>query len=372
MKEMLNTIFKNIKNIPGKKSQRKIVVFSVDDYGSLRVKNRESYQLLKTAGIPMDNGRFSRYDTLADQEDLVLLFEILNSVKDSLNHAACFTAFANVANPDFEKIKESGFNTYHRELFTKTLNRYGDDYKGVFELWKQGIAENIFYPAYHGTEHINVKRFMEALQTGHKSVSLAFVYESVCVPAFPDEKAIQHATTTFYIEKAEENEFLIKDIEIGTQMFEDLFGFRSKSFTPGAGIYSPLLNKTFAENGIKYIHVNRYQAYPLGDGKFSKKFLYNGKSNEFGQKYIVRNCVFEPDGKDNLQAANRCLDDIEAAFRRGAPANISSHRVNFVGRFDTEYRDNSLKQLKFLLNEIVKRWPEVEFMNADEMADAVL
>lgn len=372
MSKLQNLVFSNIKNIPGKKSSRKIVVFSVDDYGSVRVKDSGAYKTLKTAGIPMDKGRFSRYDTMADKNDLRLLFDILNSVKDSQNRSACFTAFANVANPDFEEIKASGLITYYREPFTKTLERYGDNYKNVIDIWKQGIAENIFYPAYHGTEHINVKRFMEALQTGHKSVCIAFENESVCVPAFPDEKAIQQATTTFYIESAEENEPLKKDIVIGTQMFEDIFGFRSKSFTPGAGVYSPLLNKTLTENGIKYIHVNRYQAYPLGDGKFSKKFLYNGKQNEFGQKYIVRNCLFEPDGKDNLSSAYRCLDDIEAAFRWGAPAIISSHRVNFVGHFDTEYRDNSLKQLKILLNEIVKRWPEVEFMNADEMADAVL
>ena len=370
--EMKEAIKRNVKNLTGKKNKRKIVVIYVDDYGSVRVKDNRAYQNLKNAGIPMDETRFTRCDTLADKEDLLKLFDTLTSVKDSKQNFACFTPLAIVANPDFERIEASGWKEYYREPFTRTLDRYGRDYTGVFELWKQGIQENIFYPAYHGTEHINVKRFMEALQNGHKSVHLAFEHQSVALPHFPGESMVKQPTTTFFIEDSEENIQLEKDIKVGTDLFRDLFGFRSKQFTPGAGIYSPVLNKTLAECGIKYIHVNRYQAYPLGNGKFSKKFLYNGKKNEVGQKYIVRNCQFEPDGKGDNEEANRCLLEMEAAFRWGAPALLSSHRANFVGQLDKQYRNNSLGQLRYLLKKIVEKWPEVEFMNGDDMAESIL
>jgi hypothetical protein len=369
---MLSTVFRNVKNLPGKKTKRKIVVFFVDDYGSVRVKNMEAYRHLKEAGIPMDQTRFSRFDTLADKEDLSLLFDTLTSERDTNQNHACFTPFTIVANPDFEKIEASGFKEYYREPFSQTLGKYGEDYRGVFDLWKQGIHENIFYPAYHGTEHINVKRFMEALQNGYKSVTLAFKYQSVAIPPLLGEPPIPHPTATFFIEHPEENKQLENDIKVGTTMFHELFAFRSKQFTPGASIYSPALNKNLAENGIKYIHVNRFQAYTLGNGKHTKQFLYNGKQNAYGQKYIVRNCVFEPDGRSDNEAANRCLMDIEAAFRWGAPALISSHRVNFVGHFDKPHRNNSIDQLRYLLKKIIKRWPEVEFMNGDEMADSIL
>ena len=369
---MKETFIRNLKNIPGKKNNRKIVVIYVDDYGSVRVKDREAYKNLKAAGIPMDETRFSKYDTLADREDFSKLFDTLTSVKDSKQNYACFTPLAIVANPDFEKIEASGWKHYYREPFTRTLERYGNDYNGVFELWQQGIKENIFYPAYHGTEHINVKRFMDALQSGHKSVHLAFKNQSVALPHFPGESVVKQPTTTFFIEDSKENIQLEKDIKVGTELFNELFGFYSKQFTPGASIYSPVLNKTLAECGIKYIHVNRYQAYPLGNGNFSKKFLYNGKRNEVGQKYIVRNCQFEPEGRTDNEVANNCLMNVEAAFRWGAPALISSHRVNFVGQLDKKYRDNSLAQLGYLLKKIVQRWPEVEFMNGDEMAETIL
>lgn len=361
---------RNIKNIPGKKNKRKIVVIYIDDYGSVRVKNNQAYEILKKAGLPMDSNRFFNFDTLADREDLLKLFDVLTSVKDSKGRYACFTPLSIVANPNFEKIEASGFKEYHREPFTQSLEKYGNNYEGVFELWRQGIAENIFYPAYHGTEHINVKRFMEALQSGHKSVHLAFKNGSVALPPFPGEIPVKNPTSTFFIEDPEENLQLKKDIKIGTELFNELFGYYSKQFTPGAGYFSPDLNKTLADCGINYIHVQRYMSYPMGNGKYSKKFLYNGKQNKFGQRYIVRNCTFEPDGEPNNEEANRCLKDIEAAFRWGAPALLSSHRVNFVG--PKKRRDDSLNQLKYLLKKIVEKWPEVEFLNGDQMAESVL
>jgi hypothetical protein len=370
--DIKNIINRNLKNIPGKKTKRKIAVIYVDDYGSIRVKNILAREQLQKMGVPMDSNRFAKYDTLANSTDLNMLFEILTSVKDKNGNYACVTPFANIANPDFEKIRASGFETYFREPFTETLKRYGKEYDGVYELWKQGIRENIFFPAYHGTEHINVSQFMKALKQGHKSVHAAFDMESVCTPSFPDEAPVKNSTTTFYIEKASDNEQLKEDIKVGTKMFEELFGYRSKQFTPGAGIYSPGLHQVLAENGIKYINVGRYTAYPNGDGTFTKKFLFNGKENECGQKYIVRNCVFEPNGSTDINIVSRCLRDVEASFRWGAPAIISSHRVNFVGHFDENWRNNSLAQLKQLLHEIVKRNPDVEFMNGDALCQIVL
>src|SRR5699024_10212062 len=96
------------------------------------------------------------------------------------------------------------------------------------------------------------------------------------------------------------------------------------------------------------------------------------KKNASDQKYIVRNCVFEPDGQTRTAVVEECLKDIESAFRWGAPALLSSHRVNFVGHSDKRYRDTNLGHLKMVLKEIVKKWPEVEFMNGDQMAENVL
>ena len=163
-------------------------------------------------------------------------------------------------------------------------------------------------------------RFMRNLQHGHKTTRLAFDNESVAVPLIPGDEKLSHETTVFYIEKAEENEALKEDIKTGMRMFEELLGYRSRQFTPGAGIYSPTLHKTLKEEGINYINVQRYIPYPLGDGKYVKSFLYNGKTNDVGQRYVVRNCPFETyfdNCNRNNHAVEVCLENIA-----GAPACV--------------------------------------------------
>ena len=364
-------IITNLKNLSGTKTKRKLVVIYVDDYGGIRVRDKQAYNNLMKAGLAVDKTRYG-YDTLCTTEDLQMLFEVLTSVKDKNGHHAVFTPFTNIANPDFEKIKESGFQQYYREPFTKTMERLGNAYNGAYELWMQGIAAGIFRPEYHGTEHISVWRFMKALQEGHKSTMLSFENESVASPFFPDEPKIDNATAVFDICKTSDNDSLKTDIKVGLDMFEELLGYRAVQFTPGAAIYSPLLHDSLLQNGIKSIHVLRYKAYPLGDGKYEKSFLYTGKTNEVGQRYIVRNCVFEPfmdDRTHNLNAVNNCLLNIEAAFRMHAPAMVSTHRVNFAGAIESTHRDESLRMLNELIHEIVKRWPDVEFVSGSHVAE---
>ena len=364
-----NTIALNLKNIVGKKTRRKLVAIYADDFGSTRVKDKKAYDKLLQSGVAVDKTRYG-YDTLCTTQDLQMLFDILTSVKDSQGQYACITPFANIANPDFDKIRQSGFSQYFREPFKTTLNKYGPAYSGAFDLWEQGITEGFFMPEYHGTEHINVRKFMNALQDRHRSTMLAFDNECVCTPSLPDDTSIKNNTAVFDIDKASDNMFLKEDIVIGLNMFEQLLGYRSTQFTPGAGIYSPLLHKDLAENGIRTIHVNRWKAYPLGDGKYVKRFLYNGKKNEAGQSYIVRNCPFETffdNRSQNHNAVATCLKNIEAAFRWHAPALISTHRVNFTGAIEPTHRNETLKQFSILLHEIVRRWPEVEFVSGRKL-----
>lgn len=368
---MISDVKRVFKNLIGTKNNRKLVAFFVDDYGSIRTKNKAAYEQFVKAGIEFSqaNFSFSNYDTLADRDDLLLLFEVLRSAKDKNGSFGCFTPFSIVANPDFEKIRESGFSQYHREPFNKTLQKYGSFYDTVYDLWLEGIKENIFHPVYHGTEHLNVKRFMNALKTGHKSTQLAFDNESICIPVYRDEIPVVNPTANFDLDSLEENEHLKDDIVTGLKMFCELFGYQTKVYTPGAARYHPDLHRVLYENGIHYISANRTQLTPLGNGKYKKKIYYNGQRTKEGQYFIVRNGVFEPHGKTGTREADNCLKDIEAAFRWSAPAVISSHRVNFVGHFDKSWRDNSVKQLKYLLEQITKRWPDAEFVNGDDLGD---
>jgi hypothetical protein len=99
------TIRSNLSNLPGWRTNRKIIVFESDDWGSIRMPSRETYESLRKAGIDIetgDNFRFNKYDSLATPRDLELLFETLSKVKDKTGRTAVFTPVSIVANPDFD------------------------------------------------------------------------------------------------------------------------------------------------------------------------------------------------------------------------------------------------------------------------------
>ena len=55
------------------------------------------------------------------------------------------------------------------------------------------------------------------------------------------------------------------------------------------------------------------------------------------------------------------------AFKFHKPAIISTHRVNYIGVHDGSNRMNGLNNLRRLLANIRKTWPDIEFMTTDQL-----
>jgi hypothetical protein len=61
------------------------------------------------------------------------------------------------------------------------------------------------------------------------------------------------------------------------------------------------------------------------------------------------------------------LESIEIAFQWGKPAIVSSHRINFVGRLDLSQRNKNLDALELLLEKVLKKWPEIQFVDSAQL-----
>lgn len=360
----VSTIIKNLSNIPGWSGKRKIVIFESDDWGSVRMPSAEAYQSLKAAGLNIEEGaggRYNKYDTLASAEDLSMLYEVLTSVKDKNNSGAKITAVSLTSNPDFEKIKASGYKEYFYEPFTTTLEKYNKH--GAFKLWQEGYNAGIFVPEFHGREHLNVAAWLRALQQDDKEALLAF---DQGVWGYKRKHGKIGFQAAFDLEFATDIELQKSIVSDGLDQFEKIHGRRASFFVPPNGPFNNALEPVAASKGIQFMSTSKIQKEVLGEGKTRKNFRYLGKKNKYGQLYITRNAFFEPSGSRKNEI-DTCLAEIELAFKWKKPAIISSHRVNFIGGLDIANRDNSLKQLKQLLDNIVKKWPDVEFMTSTEL-----
>jgi hypothetical protein len=363
MESLIASLKTNLKNIPGWHTKRKIVVFESDDWGGIRMPSKEVYEILKNAGIEVNRSRY-RFDTLASSEDLEQLFSVLEKVKDSRGKPAVITPFTNVANPDFKKIKECGFQEYYYEKFTDTLLNYGRG-EGVFNMWKQGMEASIFVPELHGREHVTVQLWLKKLREGNQHLQLAFDLgvTSVYVPG--GHPAANEFRPEFYFDSESQKAFLKNSILDGILLFNEIFGYIPRAFAPSNGIFHPEFEEDVASAGVKFLNVNIFNSFPTANGKLKTKYYITGRENKFGSTYYTRNCAFEPTD-ESYQGIQHTLDQVRAAFKWGKPAQISTHRVNFVGTIEPENRRRGLKELKMLLEEIVKRWPDVEFMSTGD------
>lgn len=369
---MLKKLTHNLINIPGWHTNRKIVVIESDDWGSIRMPSREIYETLLKKRLNVDQLSYNRYDSLACEDDLNALFEVLDSIKDKNENSAKITANTIVANPDFEKIRNADFQEYFYEPFIQTLKSYPNHAKS-FEIWKQGMQAGIFIPQFHGREHLNVNRWMRALRDNTGKVRLAFDYRmfDLSTSLLISDNSFMEALN---YESVDEIESQRNSIMEGTKLFEEIFGFRSKTFIAPCYTWSNELNETLKSNGINGFQGNWFQFEPVSGKQhhFKKRFHYTGQKNKFGQIYLVRNAAFEPSDNPNFDWINDILSRAKIAFSWGKPLIIGSHRLNYIGFIDPRNRDRNLLLFKKLLVQLKKYWPDIEFMSSDNLLDTLL
>ncbi len=365
-------ITRNLLNIRGWKSSRKIVVIESDDWGTVRVSSKEAYNYFLKNNLPVNECPYNSNDTLESNEDMERLYEMLSSVTDKNGNPALLTANNIVANPDFEKIKDSGYLQYYYEPFTETYKRYPHHNK-VMQLYEEGIAKKMLMPQFHGREHVNVARWLKALQANDKAAHLAFEQNMFSVHAERNPKVVNEWMDALDADSNEELKAKPGIIEDGLQLFRRIWGFRSASFIAPCYIWDSALETVLATNGVQYLQGMVIQLEPVtAPGyQYKKKYHYQGQQNKQEQHYLVRNAFFEPSTNPGFDWVSDCLHRIEVAFRWKKPAIISTHRLNFMGSLRPENRDNNLALFSKLLQQITKRWPEVEFMSSAQLGDLI-
>lgn len=361
----------HLSNMSGWRTKKKIVVLESDDWGAIRMPSAEVLTQLKKSGIKTDRCHYVSNDSLASEEDLSLLFETLNTISENTGKKPVLTANVVMANPDFDKIKESGYKEYHYEWFTETLKKY-PVHSGSFNLWQEGVKEGVFYPQFHAREHLQVTRWLAQLRNKGSETEQAFYHNVFGLSTTVTNEDRRSYLAAYEVENEKQQQFVLDSIREGLNKFQNVFGFKSESAIAPNYTWNHEMEKVLMECGIRYLQGGRVQRSPditTGTNQYIRHSL--GDQNSLGQIYLVRNCTFEPSSNPSKDWVNSCLSDIKTAFFWKKPAVIQSHRVNYIGYINPANRDKSLKLLETLLTGILKRWPDVEFMSSDELGKQI-
>jgi len=365
---MINVLRKSFVNFRGWTTPRKLFLIESDDWGSIRMPNKKVYNHLLSLGLPVDSSRYSKFDTLEFHTDLERLFETLHKVKDQNGNAACFTANYLVANPDFEKIKNNDFKKYYYEDIFQTYDRYGKVEK-IKNHIITGIKDNIFYPQFHGREHIHPLRWMFAV---NNCPIERICFDNYAIPGVPLDCSTN--TTKKYLASFDyydqiEKKFNEEALVDGLKIFEQIFGFQSRTFIAPQSVRGLHLDSILYNHGVLY-HQNGQQLLPsMEDNNNAVINKYWGYKNDFGMLYWRRNVTFEPSKNPNFDSVSLALNEIKNAFFFGKPAVLNSHRVNFIGSISEKNQIDSLQKLEQLLTKVVQIWPEVEFVNSQQLGE---
>jgi hypothetical protein len=362
------TIKRAVSQLPGWHTNRKIVVFESDDWGSIRMSSKKNYQALLQYGLAVDKDPYCKYDSLESKDDLTALFDVLIRHRDANGNHPTITVNTIVANPDFGKIKKDNFTKYHYQLFTETMLQYYSE-SNVFEIWQQGITEKLFQPQFHGREHVNIRLWLKELQNGNKQFLQAFDCQVFGVPASLTNYGRSNVMASYDMIGLDELEEIDSIIVDGLNIFEQIFRFKSSTFIAPCYIWHPKTEIQLFHNGIAGIQGIAFQHLPIGvNQNYETKFHYTGQKNNVGQYYMVRNCGFEPSLQpENYDIVSDILNRMKWSFFLKKPVIISTHRINFIGGLEEKNRKKNLDLLNTLLGEILKKYPDVEFMSSDNL-----
>jgi hypothetical protein len=360
-------VAKNYINWLGWKTNRKFVILESDDWGTIRMPDIATYNLFNSCDIPVCKFHFDKYDSLESSEDLKSLFEVLNSVKDINGNSAVLTAYHVLTNPNFEEIERNGKSEYVYETILDTYKRKSHTFDS-FRAIQKGMEMGVYIPQFHGREHIHVKRWMEAINSKSTKEKLSFEHKAI-ISTFGIKDTEPYRNDYFKgfdFNSVQEEQEIVLIHRDGLKLFKEIFGMESITFTAQGSVWGDSLLSMLKSEGVELI--GGQQLHPDGGNGYKKRDYKWGSKNKLGQIHWRRNVLFEPSRNQNFDWSKKCMEEIEIAFRWGKPAVISSHRENFIGSIFPENREKTLEKLKELLDSIMHKWPEVEFISSDYLA----
>ena len=285
-----------------------------------------------------------------------------------------FTLNNIVANPNFNKIVESDYQNYSFERFTDTLEVY-EESSSVVDICKGGIAEGILSVEFHGREHLNVNRWMEALRRGDKLLREAVREGHITHSGNYSPSGRRDYLDAFgraYRTQIETEESIISS---GLEIFKHVWGFQPTSFIAPCYTWHSDIEAHLFNSGIKYLQGNRVQRVPHSNGSLEVEKTYNwkGKKHKSGLISVTRSFDFEPVTAQNksLYLKKKTLE-LDRYMQSKMPVIISSHRVNYIGRICEKNRDENLELLSEFLKQLIRNHPDVVFMSTEMLASEYL
>jgi hypothetical protein len=291
--------------------------------------------------------------TLETAEDLNALGDMLKRRRDSTGRSACLVMNFVLANLDFRRMAANGLKQIQLMPLSQGLPGTWKR-PGLFEAYRQGIAEGVFYPALHGLTHFCRPAVDEDVsKDGERGALLRTLWKAetpyiywrtpwvgyeYCRPEKPKAGFLSQETQKALIQEA-------------TTIFTKLFSSAPVSAcAPG---YRANQDTHVAWSGCGIRVAQNGTGAPLAPHMDDCEILN-----------LHRTIDFEPAQRDlplekYVQLAEQC-------FARGVPAIVSVHSINFHSSLKN-FRGPTLQALEQFLFVLEAKYPNLLYVNDGDL-----
>ena len=340
---------KRLSTNPDLRFSRPLLLFQSDDWGRAGVRDRAGWEELQASGLKLGEEPYDFY-SLETAEDLQALSEVLRRHRDSAGRSPSVVMNFITANVDFEASLRANGGPISLKPLTEGLPRSWNRPQ-LFEAYRQGIRDRVFFPALHGLTHFCNKAISRALEADGERAQLVrkmwraqTPYIHWRMPWIGYEYWDPEETTRPQFLSFDDQRMAIRR---AAEIYRALFGAdASSACAPGYRANSDT-RKIWFEAGVRVAQ--------NGPGRQAGPYV-----DEQGMLLTFRNVEMEP------SIAGCELEDlmrqVENCFVRRIPAVVSVHSINFHSTLK-DFRTPTLTLLDGFLAAVEKKWPDRLYVN---------
>ncbi|MCE2594220.1 hypothetical protein K6Y31_05260 [Motilimonas cestriensis] len=278
------------------------------------------------------------------------IHQLLTEFRDYRGHCAHMTIGAVLSIPDAEKIQQSQYQAY------AGLDLSQPQFSDVLGSLKQGQQAGVFSLQLHGREHYWPHTLLSEMQHNN-DLKEWLAHNSAYTEKLPSP-----------LQSRWNPPLSIADIAVAVKqevdLFKRCFGVAAEVVVPPTFVWNEEVEISWRSHGIHTIITPGQRYYKRSETRFwsDKKRIVNHQTSATGQTYLVRNQYFEPEFGHQWREA---IDKVTSSIKLARPCLFETHRFNFVN--SEEGCQNSLYQMRSLLEQVTKTWPDCCFLSSLEL-----
>jgi hypothetical protein len=308
----------------------------------------------------LQTGRFPEVywnSTLEDSLIVSDLVELMTASRGRDNIAAVFQANYVMSSMHRDTLRDAWIE-YELPNWPPQYQR-----PGIWQAIESGRAKGVWRAEHHSMFHYDP----EIRRQNGMANAVAKLATERGIMLFPGSEGARE-WAPWRLESDMRNEW-----ERSLDIFDKVFGRAPKSVIAADYTWHGWVETVWTDSDIQIIQAKREQRNPLWTaGKWGRlQKLADRQWTRLWHPeriYLERNCHLEPvQAPDPQKVAASCLLETVAAWRRGEPAIVESHRVNF-SHTDARVRETGLSSMREYLGAVTSLEPKPTFLCDSEIA----